>query len=36
MERKIRATTRAKRSLRSVFGFLGGVVMVLFTGKSFA
>src|ERR1700675_559099 len=27
IERKMRAMTRAKRSLRSVFGFLGGVVM---------
>jgi len=36
IERKIRRITRARRSLTSVFGFLAGVGMGLFTGKSFA
>src|SRR6267143_1138258 len=36
MERKIRAMTRANRSLRSVFCFLGGAGMALFTIEIFA
>jgi hypothetical protein len=35
MERKIRMMTRAKRSLRSVFGFLGGVVITFIHYKKF-